>query len=119
MHENIPAKHIRDITKNLPVDLDTSVAARFVFDENYWKKRCLKQSRPRDNQISEHGLSWKQLFFENFVQEGLERYDGEGKDLLPPMLDIIEICQEYIFSLKVLVILNDHGLSQSDRQDSY
>mmetsp|Transcript_28656 Transcript_28656/g.92678 ORF Transcript_28656/g.92678 Transcript_28656/m.92678 type:complete len:195 (+) Transcript_28656:94-678(+) len=72
VHENIPAKHIREITQNLPVDLDANIAAEFVFDENYWKRRCVEHFLQRNCQISEHGLTWKQLYFENFIQKVLQ-----------------------------------------------
>ena len=61
-------RHIREITQNLSVDLDANIAAEFVFDENYWKRRCVEQFLQRNCHISEHGLTWKQLFFETYVQ---------------------------------------------------
>jgi len=48
--------------------LDAKIAAEFVFDENYWKKRCQEQLPQRDCQINEHGLTWKQLFFERHLR---------------------------------------------------
>ena len=65
-------RHIREITQNLPVDLDANIAAEFVFDENYWKRRCVEHFLQRNCQISEHGLTWKQLYFENFIQKVLQ-----------------------------------------------
>ena len=62
-------RHIREITQNLPVDLDANIAAEFVFDENYWKRRCIEHFLQRNCQISEHGLTWKQLYFENYIQK--------------------------------------------------
>ena len=64
-------RHIREITQNLPVDLDANIAAEFVFDENYWKRRCIEHFLQRNCQISEHGLTWKQLYFENYLQKVL------------------------------------------------
>jgi hypothetical protein len=45
-------------------------------------------------------LTWKQLFFENYVQQGLEG-DRDIKESSSTVLNMIETCQEYIFSLKV------------------
>ncbi len=84
VHENIPARfgctvdillyvyayrHMREITGKLSLELDAKIAAEFVFDENYWKRRCVEQFMLRNCQISEHGLTWKQLFFETYVQQ--------------------------------------------------
>lgn len=35
-----------------------------MFDENYWKRRCVEKLGWQNCQIAEHGLTWKQLFFE-------------------------------------------------------
>lgn len=69
VHENIPARCMREITSRLPSHLDVGVAAEFIFDEGYWKKRCHEQLLERDRQINEHGLTWKQLFFEKHLQQ--------------------------------------------------
>lgn len=68
VHENIPAGCMREITSRLMGDLDLKIASEFVFDENYWKQRC-QQFPSRNYQINEHGLTWKQLFFETHLQQ--------------------------------------------------
>lgn len=40
------------------------VGALYIFDENYWKRRCVEKLGWQNCQIAEHGLTWKQLFFE-------------------------------------------------------
>ena len=60
---------MREITGKLSLELDAKIAAEFVFDENYWKRRCVEQFMLRNCQISEHGLTWKQLFFETYLQQ--------------------------------------------------
>jgi hypothetical protein len=101
--KGIPAPHMREITKRLPVDLDPAVAAQYVFDENYWKRCCVERYGWAGCQLIEHGQIWKQLFFERFVQDRLEDFDP-----LPPKLDdknellsLVESCQDYVFTLKV------------------
>lgn len=84
VHENIPARsvfpdplimitkfnrYMREITGKLNMDLDAKIAAEFVFDENYWKRRCIEQFLQRNCQINQHGLTWKQLFFETYLQQ--------------------------------------------------
>ena len=43
---------------------------------------CLTRSALRVPQVSAHGNSWKQLFFERHVQEVLEGWDPAQGDLL-------------------------------------
>jgi len=113
VHENIPAKHIREITQNLPVDLDANIAAEFVFDENYWKRRCIEHFLQRNCQISEHGLTWKQLYFENYLQKSLEEYEPETKDdSLPALLRTVKTCQDYIFTLSTRQLLAHPDMEQ-------
>jgi len=68
VHENIPAGCMREITSRLVGDLDLKIASEFIFDESYWKQRCY-QLLPKNYQINEHGLTWKQLFFETHLQQ--------------------------------------------------
>lgn len=35
-----------------------------MFDENYWKRRCVEELSWQNCHIAEHGMTWKQLFFE-------------------------------------------------------
>jgi len=69
VHENIPARCMREISNTLSIDLDANTAAEFVFDESYWKRRCLQKYPHCKSKISEHGLMWKQLFFETHIQQ--------------------------------------------------
>ncbi|CAM9765414.1 unnamed protein product, partial [Scytosiphon promiscuus] len=60
----IPAKFLQLISAGLSTDLDPKVGALYVFDENYWKRRCVERLGWQNCLIAEHGLTWKQLFFE-------------------------------------------------------
>ena len=60
---------MREISNTLSIDLDANTAAEFVFDESYWKRRCLQKYPHCKSKISEHGLMWKQLFFETHIQQ--------------------------------------------------
>ena len=101
--EGIPAPHMREITKRLPVDLNPMVAAQHVFDENYWKRCCIDRYGWAGCQLIEHGQIWKQLFFERYLQDRLEDFDP-----LPPKLDdknellaLVAACQDYVFTLTI------------------
>lgn len=78
VHENIPARCMREISNRLSIDLDANTAAEFVFDESYWKRRCLQKYPQCNSKISEHGLMWKQLFFETHIQQLLEEFEPDS-----------------------------------------
>ncbi|GMH56970.1 hypothetical protein TL16_g02262 [Triparma laevis f. inornata] len=97
-HSGIPASHVREITSRLPINLDPKKSAVYVHDESYWKRACLQSLSPSECQIVEHGLTWKQLFFENHLQKRLEGFkDGDDIEVL---LEEIEKFQDYIFCLR-------------------
>lgn len=53
------------------------VGALYVFDENYWKRRCVEQLGWQECQIAEHGLTWKQLFFEVHLGSSMKVFVGK------------------------------------------
>ena len=57
----------------------------YVHDENYWKRVCLENQKWDNCQIAEHGMSWKQLFFERYLSELLEGF-GVYVGTSPPSL---------------------------------
>ena len=91
--EKVDPKFATAITSQLSADLDVTVTAPFVNDENYWKRVCTEGRKWTNCLISEHGMSWKQLFFERLVPELVESfgvYDGvtrrhEDEFARPPM----------------------------------
>lgn len=101
---------MREITSRLMGDLDLKIASEFVFDENYWKQRC-QQFPSRNYQINEHGLTWKQLFFETHLQQCLEEHDSheEGRRGLD-LLSVASYSQNYIFTLKTQQLLGHPNL---------
>lgn len=65
------------ISSVLPLDLDPCKTARFVHDEDYWKRVCLVHRGWRNCRLEEHGHSWKQLYFERAVAEALQAFGRE------------------------------------------
>ena len=116
LHSGVPAAHMREITSRLPSTLDPGVAAVHVFDESYWKRACLEGLPKAACSIVEHGLTWKQLFFERHLQARLETLPGEGgaatiateekgektgsSDAVEELLAEIAAFQDYIFCLR-------------------
>eukprot|EP00903_Cladosiphon_okamuranus_P010296 g9745.t2 len=100
----IPAKFLQLISAGLSTDLDPKVGALYVFDENYWKRRCVEKLGWQNCQIAEHGLTWKQLFFEAHVSTQLETFDAK-KETFEHLLDFLASCQEYVFTLRIRQLL--------------
>jgi len=65
---------MRMITGHLPLDLDPAMGALHVFDESYWKRRCIDRLGWSQCDLMGHGQIWKQLFFETYLQETLEDF---------------------------------------------
>jgi len=103
-HEELPAENLRDVTSQLPLDLDPAIGALFVFDENYWKARCIKAFGWPNCRIAEHGATWKQLFFERHVQERLEAYSSQDEPF-EGLLAHLRACQDYVFALRATQLL--------------
>lgn len=72
--EKVDPKFATAITSQLSPDLDVTVTAPYVNDENYWKRVCTEGRKWTNCLISEHGMSWKQLFFERLIPELLESF---------------------------------------------
>ena len=69
VREVIPPPQMSQITSQLPTTLNPEVGARYVYNENYWKKCCVDKYGWQNCILTEHGMLWKQLFFEKLVQE--------------------------------------------------
>ena len=115
----VESKHLLEITSRLPIDLDPKQSAVFVHDESYWKRACLDPNStltPSECQIVEHGMTWKQLFFEHHLRRRLELFDDRGgqggdaedgkeeekktaEETVEDLLEEIEKYQDYIFGL--------------------
>ena len=66
--EKLEPKYMKEITSLLSLDIDPTISAQYVFDENYWKRACIDKFGWHNCNIEEHGLSWKQLYLERHVQ---------------------------------------------------
>lgn len=118
--EGIPSKFLPQVTARLPLDLDITVTAPHIHDENYWKRACLMREGWVNCQIAEHGLTWKQLYFEQNLQEELEnfgwdpekkRYDPSVEEL-DSLLQKIKASQDNVFCLTINQLLSHIDMEQ-------
>ena len=97
--EVIPPPQMAQITQQLPTDMAPVVGARYVYNENYWKKCCVEKYGWHNCIIAEHGMLWKQMFFEKLIQERLEDFDTQTENL-EDLYDLVDSCMDYLFTIK-------------------
>lgn len=92
--DGMDPKFTAAITATLPLDMDVLVSGPHVHDEHYWRRVCTEGKKWQNCQIAQHGMSWKQLFFETYVGEALEGFGNYGdlpkgheEDFLRPPID--------------------------------
>jgi hypothetical protein len=85
------------ITQRLSTNIPPAIGAQFIYDENYWKRCCVEKYDWNCN-LAEHGLLWKQLYFERLVQEKLEDFDFHTDDE-GELHNLLESCMDYIFTV--------------------
>jgi len=86
------------ITKLLPTNLDPNIGARYIYDESYWKRCCVEKYGWHNCLLTEHGLLWKQLYFEKLMQEKLEEFDVQTEGL-DSLFEFVEASMDYIFTI--------------------
>ena len=109
--EIIPPPQMAEITKQLPCDLSPLISARYVYNENYWKRCCVEKYGWQNCHLSEHGLLWKQLYFEKLLQEKLEDFDTQTEDL-ESLYELVDTCLDYIFTITFRQLPSHMDLSE-------
>jgi hypothetical protein len=77
---------------NLPLEL----SSKLIPDEEFWQRACLAKWNICN--ISKHGNSWKQLFFEFHVKQLIE-------DFIPSKSDATELIQSITIAANFVKIL--------------
>ena len=96
--ELIPPPQMAQITAQLPTSLSPIVGGRFVYNENFWKRCCVDKFGWHNCNLSEHGMLWKQLYFERLVQERLEDFDSQTENV-EDFYDLLDACMDYLFTI--------------------
>ncbi len=68
----LPFKYKDKVVALVSTDISLQVASTVIQSESYWKRRA--QGKFKICNVSEHNNSWKQLFFEKYIQEVLEAF---------------------------------------------
>ena len=105
---SIPTRFISRVTALLPTSLPLDVTAPLIDDETFWKRSALE--RWANCQVSEHGSSWKRLYFECNLADFLESFDptefSSGLDPTAELMRVLSISKDYIFSLRLKQFLS-------------
>jgi len=99
----IPTRYINRVTELLPTSLPLEVTAPLIDDEGYWKRCAL--ARWDKCQITDHGSSWKRLFFEKNLADFFEAFDPTKTDT-EELMRTLGISKDYIFSLRLKQFLS-------------
>lgn len=75
----LPPRYVKNIVNRLRLDLPLELVGRLIADEGYWRQRSA--ARWHNCDVSVHGGSWKQLYFERNLEAVLEAYDPSATDV--------------------------------------
>lgn len=109
--EVIPPAQMAEITKQLSADLSPIVGAKFVYNENYWKRCCVEKHGWQNCHLHEHGMLWKQMYFEKLLQEKLEDFDIQSEDI-ETLFQLLDACMDYIFTMTFRQLPSHFDLSE-------
>ncbi|KAG7396113.1 T-complex-associated testis-expressed protein 1 [Phytophthora boehmeriae] len=109
--QNVPRQFLPEVMARLPLNLDVCVTAPCVTDENYWKRCCLSKTQWKNIQITDHGLTWKQLFLEKHLKDLLEDFDSSTGDH-DHLMAVVEASSEFIFTLELDQLLSHLDMNE-------
>jgi Ran GTPase-activating protein (RanGAP) involved in mRNA processing and transport len=118
--DKVPKKYRPQLVAQLPTDIDEKISAQNIHSEDYWRKCCEEGKGWKNCDLSQHGFTWKQLYFERHLEEMLEgfsRGSGNGGSAVAGSVDIdellrrIEAAKDYIFGLTIKQFLSHEDLS--------
>tara|TARA_B100000524_G_scaffold178694_1_gene91967 strand:+ start:717 stop:1934 length:1218 start_codon:yes stop_codon:yes gene_type:complete len=94
----IPTHLLSRVTELLPTTLPLAMTAPNIDDDGYWKRSAL--SRWESCQISQHGSSWKRLYFERHLTDFLECFNplkGDAEELAR----VLCVSKEHVRSVRL------------------
>ena len=85
------------IVKLMDTTLETTITARNVDFEEYWKKKCDRELR--NCRKEDHGCSYKQAYIERFIQKTLEDHKDDAS--IPELKKELDAARFEVFCLKI------------------
>ncbi|CAL1586753.1 unnamed protein product [Knipowitschia caucasica] len=90
------------IQETLSIHTPLSLTSKLIPDGAYWQKRCKELWHNCD--ASNHGQSWKRLFFERYLENLIELYIP-NVTLLKSILDMLPLCKDLVKRLDIQELL--------------
>ena len=94
----IPPAQMASVIDSLPTDINPVIAAKYIYNESYWKRCCVDMLGWHNCRLEEHGYLWKQMFFENHLRSKLENFDSQSEDI-DTLYELADACSDYIFTI--------------------
>eukprot|EP01135_Chromosphaera_perkinsii_P004385 Nk52_evm36s279 gene=Nk52_evmTU36s279 len=111
----LPPRFKRIVLDNLSTEIPTNITGPLIDYEDYWKKCC--QIRWKICDISQHDNSWKQLYFEQNLEELIENFIPEHSELRE-IEQVLSMSKPFIRKLKIKQLLpkikEEKGSNESD-----
>ncbi len=95
----IPFVYMNKIITRLPVDLPPLISAKYIDDENYWKRCCFHKYSRHECLVENHGSSWKRLYFEKLLTEQLESFHS-GSDIFE-LLEFVDSIKNIVYCIQL------------------
>lgn len=99
------------VTALVPTDIPPILGARYIQDEGYWKRCSVEKHGWHNCILAEHGQSWKQLYFEKYIQAKIEDFDPQTEEL-GQLYELVDACADYIFTLSFKQLPSHLDLSE-------
>ncbi|NWV00609.1 DRC5 protein, partial [Upupa epops] len=107
-------EHQRKVLDRLSTRLPLAVTANVISDEDYWKRCCTEWWGVCD--ISNHGDSWKQMFFKCHLENILKHFIPNTTDP-KDILEFIPLYKNYVRKLEIDQFLLPVQREQKERDD--
>ena len=107
------------VLSRLPTSIPLNITAPLIKDKDYWRRCC--QSRWDLCDISEHGNSWKTMFFERNSQEMIEKF-VPAQSSLKELEEMLKLSSKFVRRLiitELLPPLQDKPLTQDDDEGDW
>jgi hypothetical protein len=116
--DELKPRHKSKVLKMLATNISLKVTAPLIEDEGYWQRCCKARWQVCD--VSKHGSSWKQMFFERNLQGLIENFVPESTD--PKELDsTLSLSAAFVKCLNIqqlLLPIHDATTKDDDASDT-
>ncbi|KAK7907627.1 hypothetical protein WMY93_016239 [Mugilogobius chulae] len=104
------------IQENLNLHAPLKVTSKLIPDGVYWQRRCKELWDNCD--VSDHGHSWKRLFFERYLEDLIELFlPGESEQ--KSILEMLPFCKDSVKRLNIEeLLLPIQKLQEEEEQNS-